>query len=196
MRKTFSSFGLLLITVVACWFAGLAFFVRDAALMQPPQTRQNLDAIVVLTGGSNRLDTGFALLENGLGKKLFISGVYRGNEIKTLLKRWREEPQKNLDCCVVLGFEADSTLGNATETATWLRKEGFKSAYLVTSNYHMKRAELAFARVMPDITITPFPVVPEKFDLDGWWRETSTRNLVLREYIKYSATRLLHLVRL
>lgn len=168
---------LVIILAITGWLAGLSAFVNDMAAMPTPKSVQKLDAIVVLTGGSNRLDAGFSLFKQGYGKKLFISGVYHGLDVKQLLKRWKEEPQSNLDCCVVLGFEADNTTGNAVETAEWLHKEGFHSIYLVTANYHIRRALLEFGRLAPDVAITPYPVVPDKFDM----------LLIMREYTKYLA---------
>jgi uncharacterized SAM-binding protein YcdF (DUF218 family) len=179
---------------IAGWFAGLVWFIQSANSLTPVQPLQKLDAIVVLTGGSNRLDTGFDLLEKGFGKKLFISGVYRGLEVRQLLKLWKDESQGNLDCCVALGFEADDTLGNAVETVNWLRQENFHSIYLVTANYHIKRALLEFNSTAPDLRIIPFPVVPEKIELNTWWRDATTRNLVMREYAKYLAVYLFHSV--
>ncbi|MFH1158750.1 MAG: YdcF family protein [Pseudomonadota bacterium] len=177
---------------VAGWFAGLFFFAQGLSPAPMAEPLQKRDAIVTLTGGSNRLDAGFDLLEHGLGKKLFISGVYHKTEVRQLLKRWRAEPQSSLDCCVVLGFEADNTAGNAVETVEWLRKEGFRSFYLVTANYHIRRALLEFNRLAPGLDIAPFPVVPDKFVVNGWWRDPATRSLVLREYMKYVAAYFFH----
>jgi uncharacterized SAM-binding protein YcdF (DUF218 family) len=188
----FTCLGLAAATTVVAWFAGLSFFVQSTAAIVSPAQMQKLDAIVVLTGGSNRLDTGFDLMEKGFGKKLFISGVYRGTEIRKLLKHWKDEPQSSLDCCVVLGFEADNTAGNAVETVDWLRKENFHSVYLVTANYHIKRALMEFRRIAPDLDIAPFPVAPDHLDLGAWWQDPTTRNLILREYMKYIAVYFLH----
>ena len=38
-------------------------------------SQNNFDVIVVLTGGPNRINEGFKLLENNFSKKVFISGV-------------------------------------------------------------------------------------------------------------------------
>jgi uncharacterized SAM-binding protein YcdF (DUF218 family) len=170
---------------VSLWLAGLSGFVHETEALSPPATLQKEDAIVVLTGGSNRLDAGFDLLEKGFGKKLFISGVYKGLEVKQLLKLWKDEPQSHLDCCVVLGFEADNTVGNAVETIDWLKKEGYHSIYLVTANYHLKRALLEFSSLAPDLNIVPFPVVPGP---------ATTKFLIPREYFKYLMARLHHSV--
>ncbi|MEZ0225435.1 MAG: YdcF family protein [Alphaproteobacteria bacterium] len=169
------------------WLAGLEWFTRSIHSAAPPDAKP-ADAVVVLTGGTNRLETGFGLLKQGLGKKLFISGVYKGVEVKELLDKWKKEDHGGLDCCVVLGFEADDTLGNARETAHWMQEEKFTSAYLVTANYHMERALLVFNEVAPDIAITPWPVTPEGLDMENWWRNPSYRSVILREYMKYAVT--------
>jgi len=163
--------------ILAGWLAGLYAFVNDMTAMSSPKPEQNVDAIVVLTGGSNRIDVGFSLLNQNFGKKLFISGVYKGLDVKRLLKRWKAEPKSKLDCCVEIGVEAMDTAGNAVETAEWLHKQNFHSIYLVTANYHIRRAVLEFTRLAPDVALTPYPVIPEKYD----------NLLIMREYAKYLA---------
>lgn len=177
--------------LLALWLAGLQWFTRgiiDYSAAPPSDITRTADAIVVLTGGSKRLETGFELLEKGIGKKLFISGVYRGVEVKELLKQWKKEKQDSLDCCVELGFEADDTIGNAKESIRWLKQQGYHSIYLVTANYHMKRAVLDFETFAPDLEIIPYPVLPEGPDMKDWWRNPAWRSLILREYMKYLAT--------
>lgn len=160
---------------IISWLAGLLAFMHDMGSMQALKPMQKLDAIVVLTGGSNRIDTGFNLLEHHLGQKLFISGVGHGLDVKRLLKRWKAEPQISLDCCVEVGSTALDTSGNAVETAEWLHKEHLHSIYLVTADYHIRRALLEFRRLAPDVAVTAYPVTTEKASLI----------LVAREYTKF-----------
>ena len=183
---------LMAVLVITGWFAGLFIFVRNLSQISTKEPLQKQDAIVTLTGGSNRIDAGFDLLERDLGKKLFISGVHQKTEVKQLLKHWKAEPQNNLDCCVILGFKAENTVENAIETVAWLRKENFHSIYLVTANYHIKRALLEFNRFAPDLEIIPFSVIPDNFITNDWWRDSTTRYLVLREYMKYIAAYFFH----
>jgi uncharacterized SAM-binding protein YcdF (DUF218 family) len=178
---------LIVLFLASSWLAGLHWFTRGM-MAEPPEKPQALDAIVALTGGSNRLENAFNLLDLKLGKKVFISGVYHGVEVRELLDQWKNEDHAELDCCVVLGFEADNTIGNARETIAWMKKEGYTSLYLVTANYHMKRALLAFHRLGPEMTIVPYPVAPEGLDMKNWWRDGKFRGLVLREYSKYIAS--------
>src|SRR5260370_12195306 len=66
--------GLLALAIFVLWFGGLAYFVASSlSIRGDPSTPT--DAIVVLTGGRLRLETGLPLLAAGRAKKLFVSGV-------------------------------------------------------------------------------------------------------------------------
>jgi uncharacterized SAM-binding protein YcdF (DUF218 family) len=158
------------------WFAGgISATVEDAAT--------STDAIVVLTGGSQRVQAGLQLLAAGKAKKLFVSGVYHGTDVAALLHVQRQTPDA-VQCCIVLGHSADNTYGNAAETATWMRQEGFRSLRLVTANYHMRRALLEFTRAMPEVQIVPHPVFPDGVR-ERWWAWPGTLDLIIGEYDKY-----------
>ncbi|WP_340115913.1 YdcF family protein [Pelagibius sp. 7325] len=142
------------------------------------------DAVVVLTGGSDRLGVALDLLSEDKGKKLFVSGVYRGVDVRQLLDLSQHSPE-DLSCCVVLGYEADNTRGNAVETAAWMKEQGFTSLRLVTATYHMPRSLLEFRRLMPAIEIVPHPVFPEHFKRENWWMWPGSSTLLITEYTKY-----------
>jgi len=142
------------------------------------------DAIVVLTGGSLRVDSGLQLLADGKAKKLFVSGVYHGVDVGDLLRVSRQAPER-VQCCIVLGHAAESTLGNALETEAFMREQGFTSLRLVTASYHMPRSLLEFARVMPDIRIVPHPVFPEIVRNPEWWLNPTALALFGEEYVKF-----------
>jgi len=142
------------------------------------------DAIVVLTGGSDRLGVALDLLSEDKGKKLFVSGVYRGVDVRQLLDLSQHSPA-DLSCCVVLGYEADNTRGNAIETAAWMKEQGFTSLRLVTATYHIPRSLLEFRRLMPAIEIVQHPVFPEHFKRENWWMWPGSSTLLITEYTKY-----------
>lgn len=172
---------------VVAWGAGLVRFVslipRDVA-----DTETVTDAVVVLTGGSLRLETGLRLLQDRRGKKLFISGVHRGVEVEELLNLARRTPEE-LDCCITLGYSADNTVGNARETATWMREEGLLSLRLVTANYHMPRSVAEFRAASPELVIIEHPVFPGHVKTDEWWRWPGTATLIIGEYHKFFLAR-------
>jgi len=169
--------------LAAAWTVGLLWFAAALPSAVADPTRRT-DAIVVLTGGSDRVHQGIELLAADRAAKLFISGVYRGVDVQELLRIQQSSPA-HLACCIVLGYEADSTRGNATETADWMRAEGLTSLRLVTAAYHMPRSLLEFRHAMPEIEIVPHPVFPENFKRDDWWRWPGSATLIASEYSKY-----------
>jgi uncharacterized SAM-binding protein YcdF (DUF218 family) len=142
------------------------------------------DAIIVLTGGSERVTTGLQLLESNLGKKLFISGVHKGLTLDGILGVQPVPPDLRA-CCIILGHQAGSTIGNAEETQIWMDIEGYHSLRLVTANYHIPRSLLLFHAAMPDIKIIPYPVTPDSVKLYEWWLHPGTIQLLATEYGKY-----------
>ena len=181
---TAARLGLVLAALGLAWLAGLIAFV--AGIPAPgPVAETRTDAIVVLTGGADRVDTGLALLAAGRADKLFVSGVNREVDVAALLRVARSAPAEP-GCCIVLGYEAADTEGNARETAAWMRAQGFRSLRLVTASYHMPRSLLEFRRAMPGLALVPHPVHPERFKQGGaWWLWPGTASLILAEYHKY-----------
>jgi uncharacterized SAM-binding protein YcdF (DUF218 family) len=173
--------------LLACllWFGGFLWFVGQ--LPDAPTTDMtHTDAIVVLTGGTERLAVGLDLLDRDLGDTLFISGVYTGVDVATILALDDKAPA-TLACCIELGHSAQHTMGNAEETAAWMAEGGRKSLRLVTAAYHMPRSLSLFRRLMPDIVIVPHPVFPDSVDLDSWWHDWDVFSLLAGEYSKYLA---------
>src|SRR5882757_9412019 len=156
----------LILGLIVLWLAGLLAFV--AAIPQPDRTAEPdrpTDAIIVLTGGGDRLAEGFRLLDRGLAKRLLVCGVAQGVTLQQLIERLGDQrgsvpSATELACCVTLGYAAESTVGNAEESADWLRSNGATSVRLVTANYHMLRSQLEFRRAMPDVAVIANPVFP------------------------------------
>lgn len=173
------------------WLGGLAWFVLHIP-QTPVAENAKADAIVVLTGGSGRLEYGLKLLADGKAKALFISGVKEGVTADTLLRHAGVKLGKSAQSAIFLGYEAENTIGNAQETMRWLHQSGYGTILLVTANYHMPRSIVEFQRAAGDLTIIPAPVFPDNFTLSGWWSDTNSRILVLSEYHKFLAGILRH----
>ncbi|MDW3206496.1 MAG: YdcF family protein [Alphaproteobacteria bacterium] len=172
-----------LAALATAWVAGFVLF----AGMIPEDTAplsEKTDAIIVLTGGTLRMETGIALLEAGAARKLFVSGVHRGVDVAELLRIQKRQPDR-LQCCIVLGHDAIDTVGNARETAVWVAQEGIGSIRLVTAGYHMPRSMLEFRAAMPGVTIVPHPVSPDHVKTDSWYRYPGTALLIAGEFSKY-----------
>ena len=179
--------GLLRLSAVglALWSVGLLWFAATIPREAPPVAAVHAtDAIVVLTGGSERLAAGLELLAAGRAGKLFVSGVYHSVDVRELLRVTRQKPAE-AECCIVLGYAADNTIGNAAETAAWMHAEHFTSLRLVTANYHLRRSVLEFRMAIPEAEIVPHPVVPANVRVADWWLWRRTTGLIVTEYNKY-----------
>lgn len=173
----------ILALALALWGAGLLWFAANLPTAVADPSRRT-DAIVVLTGGTGRLRQGFELLAQDRAQELFVSGVGRGVKVSELLDIDQIAPPE-LACCVVLGYTAGDTHGNALETAAWMKKQGFTSLRLVTATYHMPRSLLEFRAAMPQIEILPHPVFSRNFRQENWWQWRGSTILLAKEYNKY-----------
>ena len=184
---TFARLLVLGLVLTVIWFAGFLYFLsflpnQDGASLINKDL-ETTDAVVVLTGGTLRLDAGLAILDQGSAEKLFVSGVHRGVEVSELLRQSRLNPDR-MACCVVLGYEASDTTGNAGETAQWVAEQGVETIRLVTAGYHMPRSLLEFRAAMPEITIVPHPVFPTHVKVEDWYLYSGTAELLFGEYTK------------
>jgi uncharacterized SAM-binding protein YcdF (DUF218 family) len=143
----------LIALMVLLWGLGFAVF---ALTLPRPAGEDVTDAIVVLTGGSGRLDRGLDLLARHRAQRLFVSGTDRTVRKKELAVR-TGRPLALFDCCVDLGKESVDTRSNATETAKWLEAHRYRSARLITTDWHMPRAHSDLNRALKGSGIAIVP---------------------------------------
>ena len=186
MKKIFKPLLLLIIILGIIWVGGL-FWFKSYIVEEQKVVSAKTDAIVILTGGTERLEEGLRLLRENYSENLFISGVGKKATIRELLieNGFTDEVVEEVKKKVELGYEAENTLGNARETAKWMQENDYHSLRMVTSNYHMTRSMLEFRIAMPDVVIIPHAVTPENVKLDQWWKYPGTRNLIITEYNKF-----------
>lgn len=147
------------------------------------------DGVVVLTGGAERVQRAVGLLAEGRGRRLLISGVHPGTTRKQIISLTSAD-QKLFDCCVDLDRIALNTEGNAVETAQWVRDNSYSSLLVVTSAYHLPRAQLELREMLPDVELIPYPVFAQDLDLKRWYMHGVTIKLLMREYVKYTVARI------
>lgn len=141
------------------WAIGFGWFV--AYLPRAAADGAHTDAIVVLTGDDRRIPRGLALLRAGAAQRMLISGVGE-RTTATAIAADAHVSRALFKCCVDLGRMAIDTRSNAEETAAWARAHKVRSLRLVTSDYHMRRAEVELAAELgPGVTILPDAVPGE-----------------------------------
>ncbi|MDY8108514.1 YdcF family protein [Fulvimarina sp. 2208YS6-2-32] len=189
-RKRRLAFLCLLLLVVGGFIAGgfLRFAESTAEASRIADVPQ-ADAIVVLTGGANRIERALALLKAGHGKRLLISGVNKDTSAGAIARTTNTDPRW-FACCVDIDMAALDTVGNAVEALRWADEHGFDDLILVTSDYHMSRSLIEFDRMGDLKRITPVAV-----RLDDLWRDdiVPTRRgleVLVTEYAKLMAARI------
>ena len=146
-------------TLFLGWACGYMLFSLSAITSKAQEPGRKTDAIVVLTGGPERINTGLDLLHQNMADQLFISGVHPKVSVDDLLARWPDAAEKKKGlCCITLGYNADNTEGNAREAGAWIRENDIRSIRLITSNYHMPRARLEFGTHLGSVSILSTPV--------------------------------------
>jgi uncharacterized SAM-binding protein YcdF (DUF218 family) len=177
-------FGLLAVIIASFLLGGFFIFVSTIPRTEP--SRVSGDAIVALTGGAERLNDAFDLLDRGRARYLLISGVNPDTRARQIA-RLHPNSQRWLDCCVELGRRALNTAGNAVETRQWVRKHGFQTVIVVTSGWHMRRSLLELERSIPEVIFIPYPVIAGEAGEESWWRRPENLRLLVAEYVKYLA---------
>ena len=182
---------LLLIVLIGdiMWLSGLAHFASIVP-RAPATDSTKADAIVVLTGGSARVERGFDLLKQGMAPVLFVTGVGKGVSLSELMAANQVPPE--LAPHIILDYAADTTKDNAAQTAQWVRSHAVKTIRLVTANYHLPRSLAEFSFVMPELEVIPDGVFPRDFQREQWWSDSRSRTIMLYEYHKWLATYLHH----
>ena len=135
-------------------FVGFIFYTRSFIIID----RSVTDAIIVFTGGRQRIKTGVSLLKAGYAPILFISGVESPVELKNFLIENNVPIEQ-----VIYGLNAGTTKDNALEVNNFVNNYNITSIRLVTSSYHMPRAYAETRRLIsPTVTIIPHAFIPTK----------------------------------
>lgn len=159
------------------WVLGFAWFMLA---LPRPADGQRTDAIVVPTGGPGRIDRGLALMQAHAARRMLVTGVASGVRPIDLALEYKVSPDL-FACCVDLGQQAVDTRSNAEETADWVRAHRYRSVRLVTSDWHLRRAELELTHALG----TGVAVIG-----DGVPTESPPLRLLLAEYHKYVLRRI------
>lgn len=145
------------------------------------------DAIIVLTGGRNRVETGLELLKNHKGNRMLISGVHQNTTISALTHQFPSY-MESMKCCIDMDKTAKNTLQNALGSVRWVRNHNFSKILLVTSDYHMPRALIEFSRELPDVNLLPYVVADRRRKLLDLLTDHQRLRITIIEYIKTMVT--------
>ena len=178
--------GVAILGSLVLFLGGFALFATHVSRLSTPQDPPAADAIIVLTGGQARLDAALGLLKSGKGERLLISGVHSSTSSR-MLQATTGGDTALFSCCIDIDRAALDTIGNAEESAKWVRTHAYGRVILVTNNYHMPRSLLEMSRLLGKEELDPYPVVNSKLDNGGWIVRPGALRVLFTEYNKYLA---------
>lgn len=149
------------------------------------------DVIIVLgthTKGA-RVDWAAKLYKRGLAKKIIMCGYQVGWRSSTadIMKRHALALGIPEEAIILdYGWENHGTWDNAINSLSIVKENNFKSAIVVTSNYHTRRSRLAFNKVFrgTDVRILISPCPGGSFTPGEWWKSRELIKSVFLEYTK------------
>ena len=160
-------------------------FILDAP--QPVPARS--DAIVVISGDEQlaRFTEGVNLYKQGFGQYLVFSGAAFDNGTSNADVMHDLAVQLGVPASAILEEpQGEDTWGNAIYTRQVLEEHGLQSAILVTSPYHLRRAEVTFdaAYAGSGIQLMVHAAPDSQWRKQSWWQQAETRRLTFTELQK------------
>jgi uncharacterized SAM-binding protein YcdF (DUF218 family) len=154
---------------------------------QPPPRPS--DAIVVISGDEQmaRFQEGVNLYERGLGRYVVFSGAAFDNGTSNADVMRALALRRGVPAAAILEEPlGEDTWGNAVYTREVLDGHGLRSAILVTSPYHARRAKLTFdaAYAGSGIQLTVHAAPDSQWRKLSWWQQPETRHLTFTELQK------------
>ena len=138
------------------------------SLRDPASPARPADAIFVLTGGEGRIQEGFRAWSAGAARELYILGAGRTVPATQIVPEGSRIPAEDLSRVHVEGWSVN-TLENAFSAKTAVEEGKYSTVILVTSDYHIPRAYLAFLNVLPkDVSLSAIRVGPETGSGASW----------------------------
>ncbi len=181
-RRSFRNKALILAAIVAMGaLLCIYFFGRFLVVDGTPAPS---DAIIVLSGDEGRLQKGVDLMRSGYSEKLIVTktnGRGRGEiSLQSVLATGVPAASIHPD------YDAVSTYTNAVNSKRIMQEHGYKSAIVVSSDYHMRRVKYTFGEVYKgsDIRLHYVAAPSKHFDPKRWWSKKIYIKYGVSEYIK------------
>jgi len=183
---------LILITFVVLETMGIQQYGTEIYNIQKNQQVPQIvpEMIVVLTGSNGRIETAYELMKGRNIPLLLIAGVHTKVDFDKLAKKYHwDSTDKDR---IKIDSVSTTTLENAKISEEFARQNNIKNIVLVTSIYHMQRAEFLFRKVFKNdnVQIIPFATYVQPIELNDWWRNFKTFRKISDEYLKFQYYRL------
>ncbi|MFC6649007.1 YdcF family protein [Paenibacillus rhizoplanae] len=148
------------------------------------QFPKQADVIIILSGGEGRVEQGVKLFQEGYAPQLLLSNSQEitgpaGDMRQTALSLGIRED------AILTEDAAESTYQNAQFTLPIMKQKGFKSAIVVSSDFHIRRVKFIFDHVYRKSGIELTYIGADSgYNANAWWSDRYSRETTFNEYIK------------
>jgi uncharacterized SAM-binding protein YcdF (DUF218 family) len=136
------------------------------------------DLIIVLIGDKGRLEEGVRLYQLGYANKILFTAVGAQRMASQAQSLGVTEDH------ILLEEKAWTTFGEAKYSSNIMRDQGFKSAIVVTSPYHTRRASIIFGQFFKGDNLTICSVPYDSSTPTNWLKDQHLATVVIAEYLK------------
>ena len=153
---------------------------------------EKADVIVAISGDTGaRTNTAVSLWKQGLAPIIVFSGSAIDPDSVSSAEIMRREALRQgvPEAATIIEPASATTEENATEVAKLMVARKLRSAILVTSPYHQRRADLLFRRAFEPagLILRNYPARDSEWDPNLWWVREPLRSRTLIELAKLAA---------
>ncbi|TME87502.1 MAG: YdcF family protein [Chloroflexi bacterium] len=171
---------------------GLTAFLLLGSWLAVEDPLERVDAIVAISGDTGaRADTAITLWKAGWAPIIVFSGAAIDPESVSSAEIMRREALRQgvPENAVLVEGASTTTEENAAEVAKLMTGRKLRSAILVTSPYHQRRAAYEFHRAFDPrgLVFRNHPANDSEWNAFLWWRQEPVRSRTLLELVKLGA---------
>jgi uncharacterized SAM-binding protein YcdF (DUF218 family) len=168
---------------------GIGGLVAIGHALRVEDPLERVDAIIAISGDTGpRVRAAVALWNEGYsGTLIFAGGAQDPTSPSSGEIMKRQAMALGVpDEAILVEPESKTTDQNAEQVALLMKEAGLRSAILVTSAFHQRRASLHFAREFErhGLTFRNRPADDPSWDPTLWWTERDSRTITLVELAK------------
>lgn len=155
--------------------------------LSPTDVLSKADAIVVVSGDSDRMKHAVDLYKSRLANKLILSGAAQEGFTSNALAMQLEASRSGIpNEAIILEERAVNTYENALFTREIVKSQGLKNLILVSSPYHQRRAYETFNYVLgdEDVLIQNSPSIYSNWKVRNWWLSETNTHFTNEEILK------------
>ena len=178
-----------LVGVLLSIATGIASFLALGSWLATEDALVKSDAIVAISGDNGpRTDTAVKLWKDGWAPLIIFSGAADDPESVSSAEIMRREAVRQgvPESATVIEPKSTTTDENATEVAKLMTQRKLRSAILVTSPWHQRRATILFSRAFAQgaIALHNYPARDPQWNALLWWQHEPMRSQTLLELAK------------